>query len=83
MNENISSEAEAMFEKALAVAERHVAAALREAGELANYVSIAMIEAAVNHAIEVTSAADIVDVLRGMADQIESDQDESDEEGEE
>ena len=83
MNDNISSEAEEMFERALLIAERHLNAAMAEAGDLSDYVAVAMIEAAVNKAVEATSGADIVDVLRDMADQIEADEDGTDSDTEE
>ena len=78
MNDNISSEAEEMFERALQIAEKHLDGAMKESGDLSDYVAVAMIEAAVNKAVEATSGSDIVDVLRDMADQIEADDDGSD-----
>ena len=71
--------AEALFEKALEVADKHLDAAGKEAGPLADYVVVAMIEAAVNRAVDVAGHADIVDMLRDLATQIESDMDDEDE----
>ncbi len=74
-----SQSAEALFEKALEVADKHLIAAAAEAGPLADYVVVAMIEAAVNRAVDVAGHADIVDMLRDLATQIESDMDDEDE----
>jgi hypothetical protein len=79
MTESGRNTAEAMFEKALDVAEKHLQNAVREGGALGPYVSIAMIEAAVNTAVEHASNADIADMLRDLAEQIENDADEEDE----
>jgi len=73
MTEQGRSTAEAMFEKALDVAEKHLDAAVREGGPLGAYVAIAMIEAAVNQAVEHASNGDIADMLRDLAEQIEND----------
>jgi hypothetical protein len=67
---------EALFEKALSIAEDHLEKAMEEAGELASYVAVAMIEAAVNQAIDETSMQDIADMLRDLANQIEADMEE-------
>ncbi|MBI3419653.1 MAG: hypothetical protein HY053_05935 [Proteobacteria bacterium] len=68
---------EALFEQALATAEKHLTAALTEAGPLAPYVAVAMIEAAVNRGVDVAGHADIVDMLRDLAGQIEDDMEKS------
>ena len=47
--------------------------AAEDAGDLADYVAVAMIEVAVNQAIDVAGHEDIVTVLRDLADQIEQD----------
>lgn len=65
--------AEAMFEQALKVAEKHLSAAMQEAGPLAPYVAVAMIEAAVNVGVDAAGHADIADMLRDLAGQIEND----------
>lgn len=68
-----NDETEELFEKALEVAEKHLIAAIDESGDLGDYVSVAMIEVAVNQAIDVAGPEDIVAVLRDLADQIEQD----------
>lgn len=73
MTEFSNSPAEAMFDKALDIAEKHLEQAMTEGGPLSAYVAIAMIEAAVNQAVEETSARDVVDMLRDLAGQIEAD----------
>lgn len=75
-----STAAEAMFEKALDVAEKHLEAAVKEGGPLGPYVAVAMIEAAVNVAVDETSHEDVVDMLRDLANQIEADADQVDDE---
>lgn len=67
------SNAEEMFDQALAIADKHLDAALDEAGDLADYVAVAMVEAAVNAAVEAAGHEDIAKVLRDLADQIEKD----------
>lgn len=75
-----SSAAEAMFEKALDIAEKHLDKAIKEGGSLGPYVAVAMIEAAVNRAVDEASAEDVIDMLRDLADQIEDDVDDAEEE---
>ncbi|MFV3075089.1 hypothetical protein [Niveispirillum fermenti] len=75
-----TSTAEQLFDKALDVAEKHLEAAMKEGGALSGYVAIAMIEAAVNQAVEETSHEDVADMLRDLADQIEADAEEGSEE---
>jgi len=65
--------AEDMFDQALAIADKHLDAALDEAGPLADYVAVAMVEAAVNAAVDAAGHEDIAKVLRELADQIEKD----------
>jgi len=74
-----NSPAEAMFDKALDIAEKHLQSAMQEGGPLSSYVAVAMIEAAVNQAVEETSHEDVVDMLRDLAAQIEQDAQEQDE----
>lgn len=69
--------AEALFDKALEVADKHLEAALSEAGPLSDYVTVAMIETAVNRAVDVAGHADIADMLRDLANQIEADMDDA------
>ena len=70
------SNAEDMFDQALAIADKHLDAALDEAGPLADYVAVAMVEAAVNAAVDAAGHEDIAKVLRELADQIEKDAEE-------
>ena len=70
---------EALFEKALGIAETHLEQAMTEAGDLAAYVAVAMVEAAVNQAVELTGASDIADMLRDLAAQIEADAEDDEE----
>lgn len=77
-SETSAAAGEAMFDKALDIAEKHLEAAIAEGGVLGPYVAVAMIEAAVNAAVEETSHEDVVDMLRDLAAQIEADTDEDD-----
>jgi hypothetical protein len=79
MTDTSNSPAEQLFDKALDIAERHLEAAQKEAGPLSAYVAVAMIEVAVNQAVEETSHADVVDMLRDLANQIEEDAEEEEE----
>ncbi len=76
MSDASNSAAEQLFDKALDIAEKHLEAAQKEAGSLSAYVAVAMIEVAVNQAVEETSHADVVDMLRDLANQIEEDAEE-------
>ena len=49
--------------------------AVEEGGTLGPYVAVAMIEAAVNSAVDETSHEDVVDMLRDLANQVEEDAD--------
>ena len=51
--------ADAMFDKALDIAEKHLKRAIEEGGVLGPYVAVAMIEAAVNSAVDETSHEDV------------------------
>lgn len=86
MSDKPAASAEALFEKALEIADKHLDAAATSAGPLADYVVVAMIEAAVNRAVDVAGHDDIVDMLRDLASQIEADagadEDEEDDEKE-
>lgn len=78
MSNDSNQTAEALFDKALSVAEKHLEAAIKEGGPLGPYVAVAMIEAAVNAAVDETSHEDVVDMLRDLASQIEQDADSED-----
>ena len=80
MSNDSNQTAEALFDKALSVAEKHLEAAIKEGGPLGPYVAVAMIEAAVNAAVDETSHEDVVDMLRDLASQIEADADADDDE---
>lgn len=81
-SDKTSTTAEAMFEKALDIAEKHLEKAIADGGPLGPYVAVAMIEAAVNAAVDETSHEDVVDMLRDLAAQIEADADAEDDEDE-
>lgn len=65
--------AEVLFEQALKTAEKHLEAAMKEAGPLAPYVAVAMIEAAVNRGVDVAGHQDISEMLHDLAAQIDQD----------
>jgi hypothetical protein len=71
MTDQNNGPAEAMFEKALDIAEKHLELAMNEGGPLSTYVAVAMIEVAVNQSVEETSHEDVIDMLRDLAAQIE------------
>ncbi|HSK41451.1 MAG TPA: hypothetical protein VK943_16925 [Arenibaculum sp.] len=73
MSDEPNSPAAAMFDKALEVAEKHLGNAMKEGGAMSAYVAVAMIEVAVNQAVEETSHEDVIGMLRDLADQIEAD----------
>jgi len=62
-----------MFEKALDIADESLEKALVQAGPLAPYVAVAMIEAAVNRAVDMTSSEDVLAIMQDLMAQIESD----------
>ncbi len=61
------------FEQALNIAEKHLQAALTEQPDNADYIAVAMIEAAVNQAVAVIGPLDVSEMLRDLANQIEQD----------
>ena len=73
MADQNEEETEQLFEQALTLAEKHLDMAMEEAGDLADYVAVAMIEVAVNQAIDAAGHQDMITVLRDLADQIEQD----------
>ncbi|MFC7332608.1 hypothetical protein [Rhodocista pekingensis] len=79
MSDTNNSAAEQLFDKALDIAERHLEAAMKEGGSLSAYVAVAMIEVAVNQAVDETSHEDVVDMLRDLANQIEQDAEDDEE----
>jgi hypothetical protein len=64
---------DAMYDKASDIAEKYLALALEEAGSLAYLVSVMMVEAGVNAAVETTSHEDVVRLLKDLVAQIEAD----------
>mgnify|MGYP001004379555 CR=1 FL=1 len=64
---------EEMFEKALDMADESLDSTLNKAGPLAPYVAVAMIEAAVNRAVDATSPEDVISILQDLIAQIEAD----------
>lgn len=86
MAKNEESGSEALFDKALALAESTLDKAASDAGEIGDYLTLAMIEAAVNRAVDIAGPEDIADMLRDLAEQIENgemDEDEDDDSDEE
>lgn len=70
------------YDKALALAEKHLETAMKSSGDLADYLPVAMIEAAVNQSSEIADPEELADFLRELADSILGD-DSGDEEEEE
>lgn len=64
---------DALYDKAAEIAEKHLAAALEEGSALDYLVSVMMVEAAVNEAVESTSPEDVVKLLKDLVRQIEED----------
>lgn len=77
----MSESTEDLFNKALEVATRYLEAAMAENAELRPYVAVAMIGAAVDVAVEETGHDDVIEMLRDIAQQVEDDEgDEEDQE---
>jgi hypothetical protein len=64
---------DALYDKAADIAEKHLGAALEEGAALDYLVSVMMVEAAVNAAVEATSPEDVVKLLKDLVRQIEDD----------
>ena len=58
------------YDKALSLAEKHLETAIKSSGDLADYLPVAMIEAAVNQSSELAGPAELADFLRELADTI-------------
>ena len=58
------------YDKALALAEKHLETAVKSSGDLADYLPVAMIEAAVNQSTDIADPAELADFLRELADSI-------------
>jgi len=64
---------DALYDKAAEIADKHLTAALEEGAALDYLVSVMMVEAAVNAAVEATSPEDVVKLLNDLVRQIEED----------
>lgn len=62
------------YDKALALAEKHLETAMKSSGDLADYLPVAMIEAAVNQSSEIADPEELADFLRELADTIIGDE---------
>jgi hypothetical protein len=71
------------YDKALALAEKHLETALKSSGDLADYLPVAMIEAAVNQSSELADPEELADFLRELADSLLSDDDDEKDDDEE
>ncbi|MCW5773300.1 MAG: hypothetical protein KIT16_16790 [Rhodospirillaceae bacterium] len=71
------------YDKALALAEKHLEAAMKSSGDLADYLPVAMIEAAVNQTSEIADPEELADFLRELADSLIGDDEDGDEDDEE
>jgi hypothetical protein len=69
---------DALYDQAGEIADRHLTAALKEGGDNDYLVAVMMIESAVNAAVELTSAPDIVVLLKDLVIQVEADMDDDD-----
>ena len=69
----LDADFDANFESAFSIADTHLKHAIEEGGILAPYVAIAMIEAAVNAAVDRTESKDVIDILRDLANQVAAD----------
>jgi hypothetical protein len=63
------------YDKALSLAEKHLETAMKSSGDLADYLPVAMIEAAVNQSAEFADPEELADFLRELADDILGDDD--------
>lgn len=58
------------YDKALSLAEKHLETAIKSSGDLADYLPVAMIEAAVNQSAEIADPEELAEFLRELADDI-------------
>lgn len=63
------------YDKALTAAEKHLEDAVKASGELADYLPLAMIEAAVNQSADIADPDELADFLRELADDLIGDDD--------
>jgi hypothetical protein len=58
------------YDKALSLAEKHLESAIKASGDLADYLPVAMIEAAVNQSADLADPDELADFLRELADSL-------------
>ena len=63
------------YDKALSLAEKHLETAMKSSGDLADFLPVAMIEAAVNQSAEIADPEELADFLRELADDLLGDDD--------
>jgi len=73
MSQSEEASLEAAYDKAAEIAERHLTSALGETGVPDYLIAVMMIEAAVNAAVDLTSAEDILKLLQDLTEQIAAD----------
>lgn len=66
------------YDKALSLAEKHLESAIKASGDLADYLPVAMIEAAVNQSADLADPDELADFLRELADSLLGDDNGSD-----
>jgi len=71
------------YDKALSLAEKHLETAMKTSGDLADYLPVAMIEAAVNQSAEIADPEELAEFLRELADDIIGDDTEDGDDGDE
>lgn len=71
-NDN-DDETEALFEQALTLSEGSIDTLMQAHPQSAAYIAVAMIEAAVNRAVELTTPEDVISMLQDLIEQIDSD----------
>ncbi len=71
--DNNDDEVEAMFDQALTLAETNLDTLMQANPDSAAYIAVAMIEAAVNRAVELATPEDVTSMLQDLIDQIEGD----------
>lgn len=72
-NDNNDDETEALFEQALAHADASLTTLMQAHPQSAAYIAVAMIEAAVNQAVDLTTPEDVISMLQDLIEQIEGD----------
>lgn len=72
--DNNDDEVEAMFDQALTLAETNLDTLMQANPDSAAYIAVAMIEAAVNRAVELATPEDVTSMLQDLIDQIDGDE---------